>query len=301
MVDKGGTPIAELAFNLEYDGPALASHDMDVRQLAPALFALGELFQEMNRIQYPSNPDVAVRVHARRDGSIDVHLLLVAGVGLLSSPEANALANLTHLLGGFKKLVDFIKVRAGRQIEKVEPTPSGQLRLSMDGVEVEIDQTTKAFEENPTIRHRLREVVSPVAEEGIEVVRLVEQELSIGIDKSEAPLFLEPAPPVPAESEELTNEVRKMVLRVLSPWFKKGNKWKVTDGATEFWVSVLDEDYVADVLAARIAVTPQDVLECRVRVVQTLDIVGTLHTEYELVEVVEHHQRPQGRLLDEGS
>ena len=42
--------MAELAFDLEYDGPALASHEMDVKRLAPALFATAELFQEMNRI-----------------------------------------------------------------------------------------------------------------------------------------------------------------------------------------------------------------------------------------------------------
>ena len=37
-------------FYVVYDGPALASHEMDVRELAPALLAFSSLFEEANSI-----------------------------------------------------------------------------------------------------------------------------------------------------------------------------------------------------------------------------------------------------------
>jgi hypothetical protein len=56
--------VAELVFDLQYDGPALQTHEMDVRDLAPALLATAELFQEMNRVAHPTDPEVSVNVGA---------------------------------------------------------------------------------------------------------------------------------------------------------------------------------------------------------------------------------------------
>jgi hypothetical protein len=36
-------------FNVVYDGPALAEHRMDVRDLAPALVVISDLFQRRTR------------------------------------------------------------------------------------------------------------------------------------------------------------------------------------------------------------------------------------------------------------
>ena len=48
--------MAEIEFHIAYDGPALVDGRMDVRDLAPALIALGELFQEANGMINPNIP-----------------------------------------------------------------------------------------------------------------------------------------------------------------------------------------------------------------------------------------------------
>lgn len=300
MAEQDGA-LANLAFNLEYDGPALASHEMDVKQLAPALVATAELFQEMNRIQYPDNPPVSVNIRATREGSIDIQLILVVVAGtvkLLSGPEATALLNLKNLLGGFGDLIRYIRFRGDKTPESLPPSQPGTIRLTLDGVEMEFPESVEAFAANPKIRHTLKEFVQPLGE-GVDVVRIKQQEVVIGeIEAAEAPKF-ELLAAVPDEVEEVNRDVHEMALRVVSPWFRKGNKWIVTDGEREFWAAVLDEKFVGDVLAARTVVTPHDVLRCRVRVVQTLDAVGTLHTTYEIEAVLEHDVRPQRGLFDE--
>ena len=60
---------------LTYDGPALQAHTMDVRTLAPALLAFGDLCEEVGRTLY--GPQVNTRVEVRasfRTGSFGVDL-----------------------------------------------------------------------------------------------------------------------------------------------------------------------------------------------------------------------------------
>ena len=40
----------EEKFSIKYEGSALANHEMNVKDLAPALLAAGELFEEINAI-----------------------------------------------------------------------------------------------------------------------------------------------------------------------------------------------------------------------------------------------------------
>jgi hypothetical protein len=68
--------MAETAFRVAYDGPALATGRMPVRDLAPALLALGDLFAEASQVIYPEGKPVALSIKATEEGSFDVHLIL---------------------------------------------------------------------------------------------------------------------------------------------------------------------------------------------------------------------------------
>jgi hypothetical protein len=298
---RKGIKVAE-RFQLAYDGPATEGHEMDVRHLAPALFATGSIFQRMNAIQFPDNPPVAVNIRATREGSVDVELALVvvgAGVKLLASPEMTAAANLATLLGGFGKLIEYIKFRSGKEIASEEEVAPGEIAVrTTDGAEMTITAPVKAFSEDVTIRHDVAEVVRPLGLEEYERVRYKSEQFSVGITSTEAPAFA--AIPELPEARKVHEEEREMVLRAPRVWFQRGNKWKVTDGENEFSATVTDESFMADVVAGRIALTSKDLFRCRVKVIQKLDAEGELHGEYEIVEVLAHMSRPQMRLFEGG-
>src|SRR5688572_13132490 len=71
-----------LIAHVAYDGPALADGSMDVRDLAPALLALGELLQSANRVLNEDKATLAVKVQADfKTGSFDIGIGLFQSIG----------------------------------------------------------------------------------------------------------------------------------------------------------------------------------------------------------------------------
>lgn len=97
---------ASVHFSIKYDGPALVTHQMDVRELAPALIALSTLLEEANRAAYPDSSEVRVNVQGNfKGGSFGVDLIAVQSiaeqiVSMLAGPTSTAAANLLAILGG---------------------------------------------------------------------------------------------------------------------------------------------------------------------------------------------------------
>src|SRR5664280_1129809 len=112
MTDTGTATIADsLDFGIEYDGPVLTNHEMDVRDLAPALLSVGNLFQTLNRRIHPADPEVQVNIRATEEGSFLVQLKL------LYDHTANVLGNrgliegegLAGLISGLVALINYLR------------------------------------------------------------------------------------------------------------------------------------------------------------------------------------------------
>ena len=108
-------------FAVTYDGPALLDRRMEVRELAPALLALANLFSEANSVVDPNNPPVSLNIKATEPASFDVALTLVQvaqnTAGFLASQPVTALANLTTLVLSPHGLFNLTKWLQGRRPE----------------------------------------------------------------------------------------------------------------------------------------------------------------------------------------
>ena len=56
--------MSQTSFSIAYDGPAVESGSMDVRDLAPALLALGQLFDAANSVLNDERTTISVNVQA---------------------------------------------------------------------------------------------------------------------------------------------------------------------------------------------------------------------------------------------
>ena len=66
----------EAEFSVSYDGDALTEGAMDVRDLAPALIALGQSFERANALLNGDKASVSLRIRATQPGSFEIVLIL---------------------------------------------------------------------------------------------------------------------------------------------------------------------------------------------------------------------------------
>jgi hypothetical protein len=289
--------VAETAFRIAYDGPALESGTMPVRDLAPALLALGQLFAEAGQIVYPESGPVALNIKATETGSFDVHLILEAEdlwdqfVDLFGTDAVTALVNLKALItGGSLSLLGFIRWLRGRRIEREEPAPRpGHVRITVEDASIEIPADVAKMYKRISIRRKARDVVAPLAREGVEEVRFAEAPGAVPelvIDKGDVSAYETAAT---EEGDVLLDEEREMVAQLASVSFEEGHKWRLSDGAVTFWAAIEDDEFLAYVKTRDELFGQGDLLRCRMRIVQTRR-AGKLHTDYYVVQVLAHIQ-----------
>ena len=129
-------------FRVAYDGTALLNHEMDVKELAPALLAIGELFEEVNHELNPSNIKMVINMRATKEGSIDVFLsatqsLIEQAKTLFSSDAITSIVNAREIIclvfgGGVlakQGVVGLIKKIKSRKIREIKKLEFGNLEL----------------------------------------------------------------------------------------------------------------------------------------------------------------------------
>lgn len=92
-----------------------------------------------------------------------------------------------------------------------------------------------------------------------------------------------------------------MSLTVIAPVFKRGNKWRCSDGThDDIWVTIKDENLWRQVGAHQELFGAGDVLVARVEIRQTMNAAGApIETERTILEVLRHEPgAPQPELFE---
>jgi hypothetical protein len=290
-----GGVLAESAFGVVYDGPAVDTGQMAVRDLAPALLALGDLFAEASVLVHPQGKPVGLSIKATTEGSFVIHLVLEAEhawdhfVDLFSSNSVTALVNLTEVVIGSMGLFQLIRMLRGRQIkEQLEAPTAGHIELTLDdGETLEIPARVLDLYKSLDARKNAQQVVAPLAGHGIDRIEFTNRdEVTVSMDKADAPAFQVHD----VESIPLSEEQLQMFVSISSVAFTDGNKWRLNDGERTFFAAIEDEDFLKRVNDGSEFFRKGDMLRAHIRLVQSQGEDG-LHTEYAVTEVIEHIPR----------
>ena len=299
---------ASMHFSIKYDGPALATHQMDVRELAPALIALSDLLEQANKAALPDAPDIRVNVQGNfKGGSFGVDLIAAQTitqqlVSMFSGTEATAAANLYTLLGalglvGGGGLIGVIKFLRGRKPSAIRIDGDKtvfELRDTTTVETFEVDLMTGRLYKTRVVRQSLAKVIRPLEREGIDVfatgVNGVTQSV---VTKDEAAYFEMAA----AEADVVSDTTTPMVmLQIESAAFKEDNKWRFSDGGTPFFAEIADQEFLQRINAGVERFGKRDVLVADLRRVQSVTDNG-LKIEHTIVKVHQHKEPLQQELL----
>lgn len=298
--------VPDESFTITYDGPALATNRMDVRQLAPALIALADAVQAAHSVAAPLQTPPGLQIAATEPGSFSVDLLLrdaadlVGGaVDLLNSPEVGALNTALGIAGvGVLGLVTSAiglakRRRTAQVVGEPEPSPvrPGWVRLVFsDQTTLEVPSPAVAVAENLSFRQAMSGVVEPLRQPGVEEVTLTQNQQPVErITRADLPAFAAPV----QEEELLSDSTREVVLRLLNVAFVPGRKWRVSDGANDLWVSVRDVAFLQRVETNQESFRAGDSLRCLLRSQQWRKPNGDVRVEDSVVEVLNHEAGPR--------
>lgn len=283
-------------FHVRYDGPALSSHEMDVKDLAPALLALGELIEEVNTTVNGPRVNIAVNIKATNPGSVDVVLtaaqtLLSQANNLFNADGVNAVLNAADILkligfGGVGTgVIGLIKWIKGRPIKNVTRIEAENYKIELEGGEVRIAKKTEIdLFSMLSIRKNLETIIrSPLKREGVTNVAFSLDSEKEEISKEESVHF-----EAPAVTEEPIDEIEiEQSLQIVSISFQSGGKWRFSDGNATFFADILDSEFVEKVEKNQAAFAKDDVLRVKMKRRQSI-ISGSIKTDYTILKVIDH-------------
>jgi hypothetical protein len=281
--------MSKATFQLVYDGPALASNEMAVRDLSPALMAMDVLLEEANRIVNRGRTEAALTVKASfKTGSFKIDLVATQQIverlkDFFSGEDVRALLGAKALLGlVFGSAWSLLKWLKGRKITRLELQGS-KVKVFVGDEYMEAEKAAIDLLRNYRLREALEQAVTrPLETEGIEEVAIIEEgDVVATARKSEASYFKAEE----VDVLELEDTTRTTHLHLVAPSFQGGDKWRVNDGGTNFYVTINDNSFIEKVMKGEVEFGASTILKVQLREVRYTDAKGQMKKECTILHV----------------
>jgi hypothetical protein len=311
-------PMSTANITIAYDGEALRNGEMDVRALAPALLALGNLFDSANSVLNTPQTKMNISVKATSVGSFEIVLQITQTLAqqvsdffsstptysakdiitLLTSDTVDAILNATELatLGAnFGGLYYLIRKWRGKAATSATDLENGLVRVVVNDETYEVPVALFKLYQDEQVRRAVKATLDPLTLDGVESFEVRdtargEKVTVMQITRADISSFTPPG----KDDEIILQTVERKAFSIVSLTFKEDNKWRLYDGNTTISAVIKDDAFLASIDANATAFAKGDILLCKVEMTQTNTANG-LKTEFSVIEVEEH--KPASRQL----
>jgi hypothetical protein len=277
---------------IRYDGPALAGHEMDVQDLAPALLALADIIQFANRKFNGDQAEMRVLVNAdveQKCFMLDVSLvqsLLEQAKTFFGQDGVKTAKEIAEWIGlisgggvGLFQLLKFMRHKddSETKFQITQETGSTIVTIIGDGNSITVPIQTYQLAQEKIIVDRAKAVMKPLEKAGYESLAFLDGEFEIfEVTESEASEIVsapaEPLGPLPTES---VSQIRGKV-RIKSAQYEGGAKWALLWNGRAIDAEMADKaaEWVTDFQENRVSAPPNSVLDVTMTETVKLDDQG---------------------------
>ena len=278
-------------FAVSFEGPAFVEHTMEVRDLAPALLALGQAFDRANGVLNGDRASVSLSIRATRPGSFELVLFfeqVIEGAGdILTGDLFTSAANLTQIIIGVPTLgvglFALVKRLRGKKPNIGPQEPDGVV-FEAENIRIVVPTEVARLYSDKPIRDQLEAFVRPLGKAGVEKVVFRQNQTELeSVRREEVEYFK--AEPESADKTEYI--IPSQHLQIASLVFGQKGKWRLSDGANVHWYAMEDKDFATAIQQGRrFGIT--DILVCEVLMTQWRDETRKLRLEYSVMRVLQH-------------
>jgi len=225
---------------IRYDGPALAGHEMDVQDLAPALLALADIIQIANKKFNGSDASIKVLVNAdveQRCFMIDISLVqsfLDQAKGFLGTDHvktAYEIAQWVGILGGgtagLFQLLKFLRSSKDSSTPlHIQNDGTGNIVVTGNGNTIVVPQQVYQLAQEPRAVEKAKAVMRPLANNGYETLAFLDGDNEVfEVSSADAEGIGElPSQPLSDLPSESISQIRGQV-RIKSAQYEGSAQW----------------------------------------------------------------------------
>lgn len=285
---------------IAYDGEALSDGTMDVQELAPALLAIGDLINACNLVLNGKEERIKIKITSDfKKGSFQTSIVVVKDIldqiTLLAGP-AFELKDILELIGfigaGVGGLIPLIKKIKSRKIIKAKQQGGGNVEITFEDGSASVITNMNIYNlyTSVPVQDAVNRVVRPLKRDGISNFYTSSKNKRIAdISKDEATYFESPNIVISEKEDSLIFEFEYTgAFNIVTAQFEDGYKWRLFNGQDKISASLCDECFSGRVRNGETSISKEDILKAKIKTSQWKRPDGSLRTENEIVEVLEH-------------